>query len=168
MLVLKLVLRSLRAVVLSSNRLGFSVLFEAEALGITQSGQPAIVPGNASKSELIRRLHYTDTEMRMPYKKPALSKSEIKILTDWIDQGAQWGTHWAYLPVEKVETPLTASSSSDNFIANAIDYFVATRMEDKGLLPNPSAPKNILARRLSFDITGLPPDPGHLLSLIHI
>ena len=143
---------------------GFSVLFEAEALGITQSGQPAIVPGNASKSELIRRLHSTDTEMRMPYKKPALSKSEIKILTDWIDQGAQWGTHWAYLPVEKVETPLTASSSSDNFIANAIDYFVATRMEDKGLLPNPSAPKNILARRLSFDITGLPPVPGHFSS----
>ena len=81
-------------------------LFESEALGETQSGKPAIIPGNSNKSEFIKRLKYTDPEMRMPYKKPPLTKAEIKILTDWIDQGAKWGTHWAYLSVnEEVSCP---------------------------------------------------------------
>lgn len=63
---------------------GFSVLFESEALGVTQSGKPSIIPGNSSKSEFIKRSHYTDPEMSMPYKKPALSEAEIKTLTNWI------------------------------------------------------------------------------------
>ena len=59
---------------------GFSVLFESEAKGITQSKKPAIIPFKASQSELIKRLHHSDPEMRMPYQKPALSEEEIKTL----------------------------------------------------------------------------------------
>ena len=138
---------------------GFSVLFESEALGETQSGKPAIIPGNSNKSEFIIRLKYTDPEMRMPYKKPALSKAEIKILTDWIDQGAKWGTHWAYLSVNEEAIPEVASQyKNQGFLSNPIDHFIAARMEEKKLLPNSPADKNIIARRVAFDITGLPPD----------
>ena len=138
---------------------GFSVLFESEALGETQSGKPAIIPGNSNKSEFIIRLKYTDPEMRMPYKKPPLSKAEIKILTDWIDQGAKWGTHWAYLSVNEEAIPEVASQyKNQGFLSNPIDHFIAARMEEKKLLPNSPADKNIIARRVAFDITGLPPD----------
>ena len=138
---------------------GFSVLFESEALGETQSGKPAIIPGNSNKSEFIKRLKYTDHEMRMPYKKPPLTKAEIKILTDWIDQGAKWGTHWAYLSVNEEAIPEVASQyKNQGFLSNPIDHFIAARMEEKKLLPNSPADKNIIARRVAFDITGLPPD----------
>ena len=146
---------------------GFSVLFESEAMGLTESGKPAIIPGNALKSELIQRLYHTDPELRMPYQKPALSDEEIKILTDWIDQGAKWGTHWAYLAVEKTELPkVTKVFEEKDFLNNPIDHFIAARMEEKSLLPNSPASKNIIARRLAFDITGLPPDPNLFESFV--
>ena len=140
---------------------GFSVLFESEAMGVTESGIPAIIPGSARKSELIKRLHHTDPEMRMPYQKAALSPEEIKTLTDWINQGANWGTHWAYLPVEKTDVPQArAEFIEKKFFSNPVDHFIAARMEEKQLSPNPPANKNIIGRRLAFDITGLPPDPN--------
>ena len=77
---------------------GLSFLFEKQALGNTDEGSPAIIPGNSRKSRLIKRLHEKDLELRMPYNKPKLDKNEIDLLTKWIDQGAKWGTHWAYIP----------------------------------------------------------------------
>ena len=146
---------------------GFSVLFESEALGVTQSGKPSIIPGNSSKSEFIKRLHYTDPEMRMPYKKPALSEAEIKTLTNWIDQGAKWGTHWAYLSVKEKVIPEVASLYEDqDFLSNPIDNFIAARMEEKQLLPNSPASKDIIARRVAFDITGLPPNTQLVKSFV--
>ena len=84
---------------------GFSLLFEEEALGNTDEGSPAIIPGNSRKSRLIKRLHEKDLELRMPYNKPKLDKNEIDLLTKWIDQGAKWGTHWAYIPPKNEEIP---------------------------------------------------------------
>lgn len=137
---------------------GFSVLFEAEALGVTESGHPAIIPGNARKSEFIQRLQHSDPEMRMPYQKPPLSAEEIETLTLWVDQGAKWGTHWAYLPIEKTSLPEAAPAFEDHgFLQHPIDYFIAAKMHEQSLLPNSPAEKNIIARRLAFDITGLPP-----------
>ena len=146
---------------------GFSVLFESEAMAITNSGKPAIIRGNARKSELIKRLHHSDPELRMPYQKSPLSEDEIKILTDWINQGAKWGTHWAYQSVDKIEIPqVTSIFYEKDFITNPIDHFIAARMEEKNLLPNPQAQKKIIARRLSFDVTGLPPDPNLFESFV--
>ena len=68
---------------------GFSLLFEEEALAATESGHPAIVPGSASASELIKRLTHADPELRMPYQRAQLSDEEIDILKKWIDQGAK-------------------------------------------------------------------------------
>src|SRR5436309_1724658 len=77
----------------------FSLLFRSEALAVNKSGKRAIIPGDPEHSEMIRRLHLTDPEERMPYKKEPLSKKEIDILTRWIRQGARWGDHWAYVAV---------------------------------------------------------------------
>ncbi len=137
---------------------GFSLLFQEEALGKTASGHPAIIPGDARNSPLIKRLHESDPELRMPYQKAALSKEEIKILTQWIDQGAKWGTHWAYQKPEKTTPPVVDQNYSDmEFIINPIDRFIAARLEEKNLLPNQQAKKEILARRVALDLTGLPP-----------
>ena len=137
---------------------GFSLLFKEEALGNTDEGSPAIIPGNSSKSRLIKRLHETDLELRMPFEKPALSEKEIKLFTNWIDQGAKWGTHWAYIPPKKSKLPKPSKKFNEiSFIDTPIDNFIAEKLEQNNLLPNDQAPNNILARRVAFDITGLPP-----------
>lgn len=147
---------------------GFSLLFEEEAFANTESGKPAIIRGNASKSELIKRLHEEDPELRMPYEKPKLSEEEIDLLTRWIDQGAEWGQHWAYSLPQRVEVPQAVNEASlvpdsqTDFLQNDIDRFIWARLEEKALEPNPPAEKNISARRLAFDITGLPPSQALL------
>ncbi len=142
---------------------GFSLLFQEDALGDTESGKRAIIPGDASGSELIRRIRENDPELRMPYKKPALTKQEIGLLTRWIDQGAKWGKHWAYTLPGKVTVPSFRAEAGilDNaatkFIKNPIDNFILTRLREADLYPSEAAEKAILARRVAFDITGLPP-----------
>src|ERR1044071_5758283 len=84
---------------------GFSVLFRDEALAKTESGKPAIIPGDPDASELMRRITAEDPEQRMPYKHQPLSKEEISIFRRWIKQGAKWGDHWAYLPVKEQSIP---------------------------------------------------------------
>ena len=80
----------------------FSLLFRKEALDTAESGKLAIIPGDPSHSELIRRINSKDPEIRMPYKEEPLSKAEIDILTQWIREGAEWGDHWAYLPPKAI------------------------------------------------------------------
>src|SRR5450432_408928 len=79
---------------------GFSLLFRSEALAKTESGKPAILPGDPEHSEMIRRLTLKDPEERMPYKHEPLAANEIDILRKWVKQGAQWGNHWAYVAVQ--------------------------------------------------------------------
>ena len=83
----------------------FSLLFRKDALLPAESGRPAIIPGDVHNSELIRRISSNDPEERMPYKKDPLTREEIRILTNWIEQGAKWGEHWAYVPVKKQAVP---------------------------------------------------------------
>lgn len=144
---------------------GFSVLFREEALGITKSGKPAIIPGNADESEFIKRLHSKDLEERMPYKHAPLSKEEIDVLTRWVDQGAQWGKHWAYEPPRNVPVPaksssvagLFGSSNEKEWAKNDIDYFILDKLKKESLEPAAEADKVTLLRRVSLDLTGLPP-----------
>ncbi|WP_341838379.1 DUF1553 domain-containing protein [Chitinophaga pollutisoli] len=124
---------------------GFSVLFREEALGITKSGKPAIIPGDASASEFIRRLHTNDPKERMPLKANKLSGEEIDILTRWVEQGAEWGEHWAY-----VAPKAPAANAS-------VDQFINEKLEAENLTPAPQADPQTLLRRLSLDITGIPP-----------
>ncbi|MEH6747641.1 MAG: PSD1 and planctomycete cytochrome C domain-containing protein [Maribacter arcticus] len=142
---------------------GFSLLFKDEAFAVTKSGKPAIIPGDASGSEFIKRLKEENPELRMPYEKPQLSKKEIDLLTKWVDQGAKWGEHWAYSLPEKVTVPAITEKASiidvrkNEFLQNDIDHFILAKLESDTIAPNHSADKNILIRRLAFDLTGLPP-----------
>ncbi|MCR6721885.1 MAG: DUF1549 domain-containing protein [Chitinophagaceae bacterium] len=132
---------------------GFSLLFEEEAMAPTESGKPAIIPGNPDASEMIRRLTLKDPEERMPYKHEPLTKEEISILRAWIKQGAKWGDHWAYLPVENVKVPKT----DGNWGNNAIDAFILEKLEEQKLKPSAKADKATLLRRASLDLIGLYP-----------
>ena len=124
----------------------FSLLFREEALATTESGGIGIIPGNHKKSELYKRIVHTDPELRMPLEGDPLSEEEIKILTQWIDEGAQWEEHWSYTPLE---APGVEAS---------IDKFIQKGLKDAGLSPNGPAQPAILARRAALDLTGLPPE----------
>jgi hypothetical protein len=141
----------------------FSLLFEDEALQKTASGKPSIIPFHPEKSEFISRLHSKDLDERMPYNKDPLNESEIKILTQWVKEGAKWETHWAYLPIVKPIIPSALQLIErlqfwkDSPVKNNIDEFVLNELHQNGLSPNSKAEKFILVRRLSLDILGLPP-----------
>ncbi|MDR7131735.1 hypothetical protein J2X69_004100 [Algoriphagus sp. 4150] len=146
---------------------GFSVLFEEEALENTDSGHPAIIPGDPNGSELIKRLTSSDPEVRMPYERTPLSKEEIDLLKTWIKQGAKWGEHWAYKPIrspEANEQKTTAGFSSDhNYSASSsIDLYIRKKLQEQELdFSKKEAPLKLL-RRVALDITGLPPAEGLL------
>ncbi|WP_317195561.1 PSD1 and planctomycete cytochrome C domain-containing protein [Echinicola shivajiensis] len=132
----------------------FSLLFESEALSATKSGEPAIIPGHAEESEMIKRILHEDPEVRMPPEGPQLSQEEVDVLKKWINQGAKWEDHWSFIPPQQPELPEVSES---DWAKNPIDAFVLEKMEEKGLSPSPQASPASLARRLSLDLTGLPP-----------
>jgi hypothetical protein len=143
---------------------GFSLLFRREALQATESGKPAIVPGDADASEMIRRIESDDVEERMPYKHEPLSRSEIDVLRTWIDQGAEWGDHWAYVPVKDQQVPEPTGGFFSFFkgdhaewIKNDVDRFILDKLQTVDLDPSPAADNATLLRRVSMDLTGLPP-----------
>ena len=141
---------------------GFSLLFRTDALAINKSGKAAIIPGDPSHSEMIRRLTLKDPEERMPYKHPPLTALEIKTLKQWIKEGAVWGNHWAYIPVEKPALPKVdnlffGTKGGGGWVKNSIDNFIYYRMKEEGLMPSPTATKEMLVRRVSLDIIGMPP-----------
>lgn len=146
---------------------GLSLLFREDALSKTKSGKPAILPGDADHSEFIRRLTLRDPEERMPYKHAPLKTDEIQLLKRWVDQGAEWGNHWAYLKPQLPDIPakgLFAGISwfSSGWAKNNIDFFVKKRLDDEGLSPADEAAHATLIRRVSLDLTGLPPSPDML------
>ena len=131
-----------------------SFLFESTALSPAKSGKKAIIPNHADRSELIKRIEHLDEEIRMPLDAPPLSSEEIHLLKKWINQGAEWSTHWAYIsPRKDIKPP----SDTKDWALNEIDRFTLSKMEEKGLSPSPIAAKTDLIRRLSLDIIGLPP-----------
>ena len=148
----------------------FSLLFRHEALDTTESGKPAIIPFEASHSEMIRRLKSTDPEQRMPYKEEPLTDKEIEILTAWIDQGAEWGDHWAYVKPNVVTLPgkklLGGLSSTPDFIKNDIDLFILEKLEEKDIEPAPEADRATLVRRVYLDLIGIPPAPEQAFKFI--
>ncbi|SMD46373.1 Planctomycete cytochrome C [Aquiflexum balticum DSM 16537] len=139
---------------------GFSVLFEEEALALTKSGVAAIIPGDPKNSELIKRLHEEDPELRMPYHRASLTDEEIQTLHKWIKQGAKWGKHWAYTPVEKPKLNWTnqkAGFSDSKKQYQGIDFFVHEKQKENKLTFSEEEDSKKLLRRVSLDITGLPP-----------
>jgi len=110
----------------------------------------------ASASELIRRVRATDPDQKMPpasTKKP-LTDAEIKVLESWVEQGAPYAEHWAFRsPVR----PIPPAVPADATVRNPIDAFVLAQLPSQQLTPSPAADRTTLIRRLTFDLTGLPP-----------
>ena len=143
----------------------FSLLFRHEALDTTESGKLAIIPGDPNHSEMIRRVNLKDPEERMPYKEEPLSNEEIRILTQWIEEGAEWGDHWAYEKPKPVVVP--ATELHDDWPQSEIDHFILKKLEEEGLSPSKPAEKSTQVRRVYMDLIGLPPTSQQALSFLN-
>jgi hypothetical protein len=128
-----------------------------------ESGKPAIVPGTSSQSELIRRITTAEGDEAMPPGKEKLTATQVKLLRDWVDAGANWpdalaneasNGHWAFRAPERPPEPTVKNVSR---VRNPIDRFILARLEKEGLRPSPEADRITLLRRLSLDLVGLPP-----------
>ncbi len=115
-----------------------------------------VVPGKPDESELIERITHEDADLRMPPagKGKPLSVKQIETLRRWISEGAEWKGHWAYIAPVRHPVPATLAGETAR---NPIDPFILARLRESGLKPSPEADKASLLRRVSFDLTGLPP-----------
>ena len=122
--------------------------------GALRTEKPIILPGKSGESELMKRILSTDPEAVMPPPKSGrkLTAPQKELLKAWIDSGAKWGKHWAFEPIRRPVVPELKSQ-----IRNPIDAFVRARLEREGLTPSPEAAKHTLIRRVTLDLTGLPP-----------
>ena len=141
----------------AKQKAGLRLDMQASAYGpLPESpGKFAIVPGNLNKSELYHRILSSDPDYMMPHPKShlALDAKEKAILIKWIETGAVYKPHWAFVAPQKKAIPDIFNLQ----VNNPIDNFVFSRLQQEGLQPSPKAAKEILLRRLSFDLTGLPP-----------
>lgn len=120
-------------------------------------GAFAIVPGKPDESELYKRISSADSSYQMPVPEShlgTLTADEIAIIKKWIEQGAKYEPHWAYVPPQKKALP---EVSNKKWVKNEIDYFILKKLDEKGLSPNKEAAKENLLKRICFDLTGLPP-----------
>ncbi len=133
---------------------------EADAFAPREDGRPVIVKGRPGDSELVKRLHEKDPEKIMP--PPAshktLSLEQIALLEKWIEQGASYEAHWSFLPVKRPALP----EAGTEWAANPIDRFLATKLAEQGLKPNPPEDLARFYRRMHLDLTGLPPAPAEV------
>ncbi|MFM8733655.1 MAG: PSD1 and planctomycete cytochrome C domain-containing protein [Pirellulales bacterium] len=129
------------------------------ALAELESGTRAIVPGHPDGSELVARLHDPDPDVVMPPPESnhVLTSEQKDLLTRWIAAGAPYAEHWAYVPPRRSDPPTV---KDDAWAGNPIDRFVRARLEAEGLAPAPDADPLTLLRRVTFDLTGLPPSPA--------
>ncbi|MFM1767501.1 MAG: hypothetical protein RJA22_30 [Verrucomicrobiota bacterium] len=130
------------------------------------SGQPLVVPGRAAESVLLRRVTSADPDEVMPPKGERLGEAEVALLRRWIDEGAVWPAdaaaekpHWAYV---KPARPALPRVSNPRWCRNELDRLVLARLDREGLAPSPEAGRAGLLRRVSLDLTGLPPTVAEL------
>ncbi len=141
-------------------------LDQAESALADRSGTPAIVPGAAEKSEAWRRISSTDPDEQMPPPSSnlKLSDEDKAKLRQWIDEGANYATHWSFVPPLKAELPKV---SQKKWSRNEIDRFVLARLDAENLKPSAEADRRVLLRRVTLDLTGLPPSANEVEAFVH-
>jgi cytochrome c553 len=126
------------------------------------SGMRALVPGSVAESELVARIEATDPDTVMPppeFKKP-LTKRQIELLKAWVAANAPYSPHWSFAPVADPPVPADpADAALTDWPADPLDRFVLDRLTKEGLRPAPPADRETWLRRVSLDLTGLPPSP---------
>ena len=140
-----------------------SFIYREETLGKGKSGRPTVVPGSPRASELMARVTSHDPETRMPYRSPPLEPREIDLLRRWIEEGAQWEDHWSFVAPKRQAPP---DVKHKEWPRQPLDQFILARLEQEGLGPSPEAKKEELLRRVSLDLTGLPPTPEALAAFL--
>lgn len=126
------------------------------ALSPMKSGDCAIVPGAPDKSKLFERISSKDPDEVMPPSKTGktLKPAQIELFRKWIAEGADWPVHWSFVPPQRPPLP---EAKNKRWLRNPIDSFTLSRLESEGALPAPEADKPALVRRVTLDLTGLPP-----------
>lgn len=119
-------------------------------------GYAAIVPGDREKSEVWRRLNDSEDPMPPVKSHKILNPDQIELIGRWIDEGAIYETHWAYVKPERPELP---EVSAPEWPVNPIDHFIHAKLDKLEIQPSPRADRRTLMRRAAFDLTGLPPTP---------
>lgn len=129
---------------------------EAEAKAALPDGKHAIVEGHPDQSEMIHRITAENKGMRMPpiYSGLTLTSKQIETIRKWIAEGAKWEKHWAFLPPKRPQIPTV---KDEKWVRNPIDAFVLAKLEREGLTHAPEADRATLIRRVTLDLTGLPP-----------
>ncbi|MBL8179498.1 MAG: DUF1553 domain-containing protein [Bryobacterales bacterium] len=120
------------------------------------NGKAAVIPGDAANSELVKRVTADKPALRMPpvYSGLKLSDREVELLKQWVAEGAKWQKHWSLIPAQRPPVPAVSNPA---WARNAIDHFVLDRLEREKVQPSPEAGRAALMRRVSLDLTGLPP-----------
>jgi hypothetical protein len=135
---------------------------ESGAMITLRNGGHAIVPGDPGKSEMMRRITSENKAIRMPpayMGREKLTGREIELIRRWIEQGAKWQPFWSFIPPKR---PAVPNVSGGAWVRNPIDNFILNRLEREGLHPSPEADKRTLIRRVTLDLTGLPPTPAEV------
>ncbi|MEI8281960.1 MAG: DUF1549 domain-containing protein, partial [Armatimonadota bacterium] len=129
-------------------------------------GRAAIVPGNSGKSEMMRRVLTTDKNeiMPPPSSNKILSADDKKLLKLWIEEGAEYKQHWAFVAPVRMAPPITKLKT---WAKTSIDSFVLATLEENHLKPSPEADKRTLIRRVSLDLTGIPPTPAEVSAFMN-
>jgi mono/diheme cytochrome c family protein len=142
----------------SSRKSGLRLDLKDPAFAGGKSGLPTIVPGKPDESELIARVYSHDAEeiMPSPESNKTLSTAQKDLLRRWIAEGAVWGEHWAYVAPKRPAVPTSPSAP------NPIDAFILARLAAEKITPSPAADRTTLIRRVTFDLTGLPPTPAEV------
>lgn len=140
-----------------------SFIYREQVLGKGKSGRPTVIPGNPKASELIARVTSHDPGYRMPLNEPPLHPEQIALLKRWIKEGAAWEDYWAFVPPKPQTLPTV---QQQEWVRQPLDHFILARLEEESLSPSPQASKTALLRRVSFDLTGLPPTPEELSSFL--
>lgn len=137
---------------------GLRLDLRENALLLTKSGAHAIVPKEPARSALVERIFssHGSRVMPPPESNKKLTDREKEILKKWIEEGADYQTHWSFLPPRRPDLPKIEGS----WVRNPIDHFILARLEAEGLRPSPETDKSTLIRRLTLDLTGLPPTPA--------
>ena len=142
-----------------------SFKYRSKVFESAKSGAIAVVPGRPDESELMARIttHDEDDVMPPPDADSALGEKEIQMLRLWVQQGAVWDEHWAFMPPEKPEQP---NVSNPEWCAQGMDYFVLSELDRQQIEPSQAASRTSWLRRASLDLTGLPPSTETLETFV--
>ena len=148
----------------NSRMAGMRLDLREEATKPTRSGRIPIVPGDPEKSEIVERIFSAGGKIMPPdFAHKPLTEKQKETIRLWVAQGAVYEGHWAYQPMERAAVPQIADASR---IHNPIDNFIQDRLSREGLKPSELADKRTLLRRVTFDLTGLPPTPEEMRAFL--